>query len=143
MDEEDHKIIEALREDSGAPIRKISKRVHMGESAVRKRVRRLEREGVIERYTVVVNPSKLGYNAMAVIGLDMAPEKDREVIEKLTKMGEVRWLATVAGEHTITGVVWAHDNHELGDIIIRKIGGIVGVTKVNTEVILERIKDVC
>ncbi len=141
MDGQDHKIIEALREDSRAPIRKISKRMRVSESAVRKRVKRLEREGVIERYTVVVDPSKLGYNAMAVIGLDVAPEKHHEVVGKLTKIEEVRRLATVAGEHTITGEVWAHDNKELADIVLRKIGGIVGVTKVRTSVILERIKD--
>ena len=141
MDGRDHKIIEALQEDAGAPFRKISKRMHISESAVRKRVRRLKREGVIERYTVVVDPSKLGYNAMAVVGLDVVPEKHREVIGKLAKLGEVRKLATVAGEHTITGEVWAHDNHELTDIVLRKIGGIEGVTKVHTEVILERIKD--
>ncbi|GAI51352.1 unnamed protein product, partial [marine sediment metagenome] len=69
------------------------------------------------------NPSKLGYNAMAVVGLDVVPEKRQEVIGKLTKMGEIRMLATVAGEHTITGVVWAHDNKELADIVLRKIGG--------------------
>ena len=55
MDEKDYNIIAALREDARVPIRKISKRVRMSESAVRKRMRRLERAGVIERYTVVVN----------------------------------------------------------------------------------------
>lgn len=88
MDGMDHKIIEALRKDSGAPIRKISKLVHISESGVRKRVRRLEHEGVIERYTVVVDPSKLGYNAVAVVGLDVAPEKHHVVIGKLAKLGE-------------------------------------------------------
>ena len=141
MDGMDHKIIEALREGARTPFREISKRVHMGESAVRKRVKQLECEGVIERYTIVVNPSKLGYNAMAVVGLDMVPEKHREVIGKLAKLGEVRKLATVAGEHTMTGEVWAHDNKELADIVLRKIGGIGGVEKIHTSVILERIKD--
>ncbi|MBA7505072.1 Leucine-responsive regulatory protein [subsurface metagenome] len=142
MDGRDRKIIEALQEDAGAPIRKISKRMRMSESAVRKRVRRLEREGVIERYTVVVDPSKLGYNAMAVVGLDAAPEKHRDVIGELKKLDEVRKLATSTGEHMITGVVRAHDNKELADIVLRKIGGIEGVKKVHTEVILERVKDV-
>ncbi|MBA7676039.1 DNA-binding transcriptional activator DecR [subsurface metagenome] len=143
MDGMDYKIIAALREDAGAPLRKISKRVHMSESAVRKRVKQLERKGVIERYTVVVDPEKLGYNAMAVIDLDTAPEKRQEVIGKLTKIEEVRKLATSTGEHMITGEVWAHDNHELADIVIRKIGGIEGVKKVNREVTLEQVKDMC
>ncbi|MBA7501442.1 Leucine-responsive regulatory protein [subsurface metagenome] len=140
MDEKDYKIIAALQKGARTPLRKISKQVHMSESAVRKRVKRLEREGVIEHYTIVADPSKLGYNAMAVVGLDVMPEKHQEVIEKLMKLEEVKKLATVAGEHMITGEVWAHDNKELADIVIRKIGGIVGV-KVRTSVILERIKD--
>ncbi len=140
MDGMDHKIIAALREGARTSFRKISKRVHITESAIRKRVKRMEHTGVIERYTVVVNPSKLGYNAMAVVGLDVAPEKHREVIGELRKLEDVKRLATVAGEHTMTGEVWARDNKELADIVLRKIGGIAGVTKVRTSVILERIK---
>lgn len=140
MDEKDRKIIAALRENAKMPIRKISKRVHITESAIRKRVKRLEREGVIEGYTVVANPSKLGYSTMAVVGLDVEPEKCRMVIKELTSLEDVKRLAILAGEHTIMGEVLARDNKELTDIVLRKIGGIEGVTKVHTSVILERIK---
>lgn len=143
MDGNDYKIIEALQESARTPFRKISKRVHMSESAVRKRVKRLEREGVIERYTAVVNPLKLGYNAIAIISLDTAPEKHHEILEKLKKLEDVKQLVTSAGEHMITGTVWAHDNKELIDIVLRKIGGIEGVKKTHTAIMLERIKDVC
>ena len=142
MDGKDHKIIAALQEGARTPLRKISKRVHMSESAVRKRVKRLEHAGVIEGYTAVVNPSKLGYNTMAIVGLDVAPEKHREVIEELTKLKEVRKLVTSTSEYAITSTVWAHDNSEL-DIILQKIGRIEGVKKTNTAIILERIKDMC
>ena len=140
MDGKDHKIIAALQEGARTPLRKISKRVHMSESAVRKRVKRLEHIGVIEGYTAVVNPSKLGYNTMAIIGLDVAAEKNREVIEALLKLDEVRKVITSTGEYAIMGTVWARDNSELKDII-QKISRIDGVKKTNTEIILERIKD--
>ena len=140
MDEKDHKIIAALRENSRIALRKISKRVHISESAVRKRVKRLEREGVIERFTVVTNPSKLGYSTMAVVGLDVESKKCRIIIKELMRLGDVKRLAILAGEHTIMGEVLARDNKELVDIVLRKIGGIEGVTKVHTSVILERIK---
>jgi len=143
MDRKDHKIISALRQGARTPLRKISKLVHMSESAVRKRVKRLEREGVIERYTVVVNPSKLGYNALAIVSLDTAPEKHHETLENLTKLDEVKQLVTSAGEHMIIGTVYAHDNKELTDIILKKIGAIEGVTKVRASVILERVKEIC
>lgn len=142
MDGKDHKIIEALQEGARTPLRKISKRVHMSESAVRKRVKRLEHAGVIEGYTAVVNPSKLGYNTMAIVGLDVMPEKHREVIEGLMKLKEVRKLLTSTGEYGVMSMVWASDNSELNNIL-QKIGGIEGVKKTSTAIILERIKDMC
>ena len=143
MDGKDYKIIEALQEGARTPLRKISKRVHMSESAVRKRVKRLEHAGVIEGYTAVVNPSKLGYNTMAVVGLDVVPEKHREVIEGLTKLKEVRKLITSTGEYAIMGTIWARDNGELNNIILQKIARIEGVKKTHTTIILERIKYMC
>jgi len=143
IDKTDYEIIAALHKGAKTPFRKISKRVHMSESAVRKRVKRLERAGVIERYTIVANPSKLGYNTMAVIGLDVAPEKHDEIIESLTKLEEVKKLSTSTGKFMIMSTVWAHDNKELTDIILKKIGAIEGVKKTHTSIILERIKDVC
>ena len=143
MDEKDYRIVAALHKGAKTPFRKISKRVHMSESAVRKRVKRLEHLGVIERYTIVVNPSKLGYDTMAVVGLDVSPEKHEEVIEKLANLEEVKKLSTSTGKFMIMGTVWAHDNSELNDIILRKIGMIEGVKKTHTAIILERIKDVC
>ncbi len=141
MDGNDHKIIAALQEGARTPLRKISKRVHMSESAVRKRVKRLERLGVIKSYTAVVDPSKLGYNTMAIVGLDVAPEKHREITEALAKLKEVKKLVTSTGEYSIMGIVWAHDNSELNDIVLQKIGRIEGVKKTHTAVILELIKD--
>ncbi|MDH5443312.1 MAG: Lrp/AsnC family transcriptional regulator [Hadesarchaea archaeon] len=143
IDKTDYEIIAALHKGAKTPFRKISKRVHMSESAVRKRVKRLERAGVIERYTIVANPSKLGYNTMAVVGLDVAPEKHDEIIESLTKLEEVKKLSTSTGKFMIMSTVWAHDNKELTDIILKKIGAIEGVKKTHTAIILERIKDVC
>ncbi len=140
MDKKDYKIIAALRENSRMSLRKVSKRVHMSESGVRKRVKQLEREGVIKGYTVVVDPSKLGFSTTAIIGLDVEPQKCRMVIKELTRLGDVKRLAILAGEHTIMGEVLARDNKELADIVLRKIGGIEGVTKVHASVILERIK---
>ena len=143
MDGKDHKIIAALQENARMPFLEISKRLRMSESAVRKRVKRLEREGAIERYTVVVNPPKLGYNAMAIVGVDVTPERYLEIVEELRKLEEVKKLATSTGDHMIMTVVWAHDNRELTDIVLQKIGRIKGVRKVCPAVILERIKDIC
>jgi len=80
---------------------------------------------------------------MAIIGLDVVPEKHHDIIEQLKKLDEVKKLSTSTGIFMIVGTVWAHDNKELTDIILRKIGGIEGVKKTYTAIMFERIKDVC
>lgn len=140
MDEKDLEIIAALQKDARTPFLEISKRLRMSESAVRKRVKRLERDGVIERYTVRVNPSKLGYNAVAVVGLDVAPDKYLEIVRVLASFNEVKSVTTSTGDHVIMAEVWAHDNQELTDIVLQKIGKLEGVMKVCPAIVLERVK---
>ncbi|MFQ6130050.1 MAG: AsnC family transcriptional regulator [Candidatus Hadarchaeaceae archaeon] len=140
MDGKDFEIIKALQADARAPFLGIAKKLRMSESAVRKRVKRLEREGAIERYTVVVNPQKLGYNAVAIVGLDVAPDKYLAIAEALTKLEEVRGVTTSTGDHMIMAEIWAHDNRELTDIVLKRIGKLEGVTRVCPAIVLERIK---
>lgn len=140
MDGKDLEIVKALQADARAPFLGIAKKLRMSESAVRKRVKKLEREGVIERYTVVVNPSKLGYNAVALVGLDVAPDKYLAIVKELTGFDEVRSVVTSTGDHMIMAEVWARDNRELTDIVLQKIGKLGGVMKVCPAIILERVK---
>lgn len=139
-DGKDLEIIKALQVDARTPFLEIAKKLRMSESAVRKRVRKLEREGVIEKYTIVVDPSKLGYNAVALVGLDVTPDKYLTIVRELTGFEEVKSVVTSTGDHMIMAEVWAHDNRELTDIVMRKIGGLEGVTKVCPAIILERVK---
>lgn len=140
MDGKDLEIIKALQADARTPFLEIAKKLRMSESAVRKRVKRLEREGVIERYTVVVNPSKMGYNSVALVGLDVVPDKYLMIVEALTKLEDVKKVTTSTGDHMIMVEVWAHDNRELTDIVLQKIGKLEGVTRICPAIILERIK---
>jgi DNA-binding Lrp family transcriptional regulator len=52
LDEKDKKILEMLIEDSRRPYREIADIVGLSESTVRKRVVRLQEEGIIEKFTI-------------------------------------------------------------------------------------------
>lgn len=140
MDEKDLQIIELLERDARTPYLEIAKRMRMSESAVRKRIRKLEEQGIIERYTTIVNPLRMGYGAVALVGIDTTPEKYLEVIQNVAQMKEVKRMMTTTGDHMIMAEVWARDNRELTEILTQKIGKLEGVTKVCPAIILERVK---
>jgi len=62
-------------------------------------VRALEEEGVIQQYTVVTDPAKLGYNSVALVGIDVEPEHLLDVAMRMSEFSEVKFVATSAGDH--------------------------------------------
>lgn len=54
LDEKDKKILEMLIEDSRRPYHEIGTEVELSESTVRKRVIRLQEDGVIEKFTIKI-----------------------------------------------------------------------------------------
>ncbi|HDD31512.1 MAG TPA: Lrp/AsnC family transcriptional regulator [Thermococcus litoralis] len=140
LDERDKVIIEMLTKDARTPFTEIAKVLGISETAVRKRVRALEEKGIIQQYTIKVNPQKLGYNLISITGVDTKPEKLFEVANKLRKFEFVRELYLSSGDHMIMAEIWAKDGEDLADIMSNKIGKIDGVTKVCPAIILERLK---
>ncbi|NJF24504.1 HTH-type transcriptional regulator LrpA [Thermococcus sp. Bubb.Bath] len=140
LDERDKVIIDMLTKDARTPFTEIAKVLGISETAVRKRVKALEEAGVIKQYTVVIDPSRLGYNLVSLTGVDTLPEKIFEVAEKLKEFEFVRNLYLTSGDHMIMTEIWAKNGEDLSDIISNKIGKIPGVTKVCPAIILERLK---
>jgi len=140
LDERDRIIIDMLTRDARTPFTEIAKALGISETAVRKRVKALEEAGVIHQYTIVVEPSKLGYNLVSLTGVDTLPEKIFDVAAKLQEFEFVRKVYLTSGDHMIMTEVWARDGEDLSDIISNKIGKIEGVTKVCPAIILEKLK---
>jgi len=61
LDEKDRKILRILISNARTPLTKISKEVRLSHDAVNYRIKRMRDAGVIEVFTTVINPAKLGY----------------------------------------------------------------------------------
>lgn len=135
----DFELVKILMENARAPFIDIAKAFNVSETAVRKRIKKLEKKGIIKKYTVVADLKKLGYDVNALIGIDTAPESYIKVINELKGMKEVINLSSASGDHMIMIETWLKDSDELSDFISR-IESIEGVVKVCPAIILERIK---
>ncbi len=100
----------------------------------------LKEKGVIKKFTVIIEPSKVGLNTVAIVGVDVEPPKLLEVAQKLCGIPETRYVATSTGDHMIMTEIWARDGIELSKIISEKIGKIEGVSKICPAIILEKLK---
>lgn len=140
-DETDMGILEILRENARTHFMDIAKRLRISESTIRKRVKELEKKGVIKKYSAIVDPSKLGYGSVAMVGIDVRPEKFLDVAKKLTEYENVKFVATSSGDHMIMTEIWMGNSSDLREFISAKIERIDGVTRTCPAILMERLKE--
>lgn len=140
VDEIDMKILQMLEENGRKSFVDIAKKLRLSESTIRKRVLALQKRGVIKRFTIQVDPTKLGINTVAIVGVDVDPTKLLEAAQKLCEIEEVKYVATSTGDHMIMTEIWTRDGRELTRLISERIGRIEGVKKICPAIILERMK---
>src|SRR6185436_5698722 len=99
LDATDDLILQMLGEDARQPATDMADRTGLSSAAVRRRIARLERLGVIAKYTVVLDHDQLEPSVEAYVGLSFAGDTNvQAILEELVKRPEVREASTLAGE---------------------------------------------
>jgi Lrp/AsnC family transcriptional regulator for asnA, asnC and gidA len=141
IDKMDLKILKMLEEDGRRSFTDIAEKLKVSESTVRKRVMALQRKGILKKFTIKVDPAKIGIKTVAFVGIDVDPTRLLQVAQELCNFKEVKWVATSTGDHMLMTEIWTSDGRELTKLISEKIGIIEGVKKICPAIILEKLKD--
>jgi Lrp/AsnC family transcriptional regulator for asnA, asnC and gidA len=139
IDERDRKILEMISRDGRVSFRRIADELKISDVAVRKRIRRLERMGIIEGFTAKINPASLGYSIISLTGIDVAPGDIVRVARELAEKEYARSVYITAGDHSIMAEIWARDEEEFGRIL-KEIEGMGGVNRICPAIVTQRIK---
>jgi len=128
IDALDMKIIRALQKDSRKPIVQIAKEVDANEATVRRRVEKLLKGGIIERFTVILDYHKLGRVIKAFIGLRVEPAKLRSIAEHLAKHPDTQVVYRTSGDTDIVTEVILEKMEDLNTFLEEelKLDGILG-----------------
>lgn len=141
LDDIDMKLLSLLQANSKRPFAELGKMVGISSSGVHKRVRRLEKAGVIKKYVAVIDQGALGKRLKAFVGLSTAPGTCGEVISKLLARAEVLEIHEMAGEHDLFIKLVAEDTLKLNEIL-HEIDRIPGVSSTRTIVVLKTEKEI-
>ena len=133
LDERDYKLLELLRRDGRASYARLARELGVTESAVRKRIARLKRLGVIRRFTLEYQaPGEV----MAVILVKVQPPvQTPEISRRIMENTMVDRVYEVTGEYDIVVMARARSTDDLNNII-EYIRGIQGVTSTYTMIVL-------
>jgi DNA-binding Lrp family transcriptional regulator len=139
MDEIDSQIVALLRENARRSFQDIGAHVSLSAPAVKRRVDRLQETGVIRGFAAVVDPSKLGWNTLAIVSLYCEGRMSAaEVHAALAPHEEVVSAYTVAGESAAVLLLRARDTTHL-ERTLEQIREPPGVIRTQTQVVLSTV----
>ncbi|TKC89415.1 Lrp/AsnC family transcriptional regulator [Trinickia terrae] len=98
LDETDRALLSALAEDSRMAVSELARQVGLSAPSTAERLRRLETQGVIERYTVQIDPRALGYTLQAIVRVKPLPGQLHLVEEVLRRIPEFVECDKVTGD---------------------------------------------
>jgi Lrp/AsnC family transcriptional regulator for asnA, asnC and gidA len=139
VDEIDLAIIKELSENARKAFSEIADKLELSDVAVIKRVKRLESDGVIRRYALIVDPAKIGYKKISFTGINVMPEKLFEIVATLKAKDYVKYLTITSGDHELIAVIWARDGEELLRIH-QEILSIEGVLNIYPAILADIVK---
>ena len=139
MDKLDSSIIEMLSKNARMPFIQIARKLRVSESTIRKRVSNLEKKEVIKKYSLVVDTNKIGFENVALVGVDVMPEKYLDVAKKLTEFEGIKYAASTIGDHMFMLEVWAKNSDEL-KVLSDKLKSLDGVTRICPAIIKDTLK---
>ncbi|MGD7045760.1 Lrp/AsnC family transcriptional regulator [Jeotgalibacillus proteolyticus] len=140
IDEIDRKILELLTANGRLSYVDIGKELNLSRVAVRERVSQLTENGIIERFTVVINSEKVGKKVSGFFEVDCEPSSLVEVAQALADNPRVASCYQMTGPSTLHMHVLVEDFTDLEKFINNELYALDGITRVESHILLRRFK---
>ena len=140
LDDIDKKIIRVLEDDARTSLRKISELVDVSLGTVSNRVKRMEKNGIIRGYSVILDPDKIGWELNVVIGLRIQKGRLIEIQERIAKDSRVHGVYDVTGDFDSMVIARAKNRKDLDDLS-KNVLSIDGVERSITHLVLNTVKE--
>ena len=142
LDELDQKIVQLLIKNARLSYSDIGKEVGISRVAVKARIQALEKKGVIEEYTTIINPQKINGAVSCYFEIETKPDSFKEVTDILNKSSIVTQIYRVTGRDKLHVHAVASSNEEMERFLHDVIDTLPGVLSCSCNTILSRVKDI-
>jgi len=140
-------ILNLLRADARISAEDIAVMTKKTPEQVRTIIQKFEKDGVILKYSAIVNPEKIsgeGASVRAEIEIQVAPEREHgfdALAERIYRFPQVRALYLMSGGYDLKVVIEGESLQDVAFFVARKLSTIEGVRSTKTHFILKTYKE--
>ncbi|HEY6578229.1 MAG TPA: Lrp/AsnC family transcriptional regulator [Rhizomicrobium sp.] len=135
MRDTDSRLIALLKANAREPVASLARKLALARSTVQERIARLERDGIIKGYTLLLSEEAEARRLRAVVMMAADPRQADRIGAELKRMPEVRALSAVSGAHDMMAIVEA-DSAARMDAALDRIGKAAGVSRTVSSIVL-------
>ncbi|TDU07674.1 chromate efflux transcriptional regulator ChrS [Bacillus subtilis] len=140
LDETDKQILTILHEEGRISYTDLGKRVDLSRVAVQARINQLIEAGVIEKFTAVINPAKIGIHVSVFFNVEVEPQFLEEVALKLEEEPAVTSLYHMTGPSKLhMHGIFANDQ-EMEEFLTKRLYPLRSVVSVDCQMLIKRYK---
>lgn len=139
LDKTDRAIISYLQYDGRMPYTKIASELGITEGGVRRRVKKLTDEGILQ-IVGIVEPHDIGLDEASMIGITVEGRPIDDVADEIAQFPEVTYLFQAAGEFDLFVEVYCQNREHFVNFLNRKLQQIPGVRSTQSFLILKMYK---
>ena len=140
LDQLDRELIKELQNEGRKSYRDIGRMMGVSEGTIRKRVKRLQEQGVM-KIRAVLDPRKFGYSVESIIAFQVRMSDWYDVVDLLVKKPNIRYLAYVTGRYDMIASVITRTTEELGQFMKDHIYSSTSILRAETFINLEVVKN--
>ncbi|KQP45107.1 Lrp/AsnC family transcriptional regulator [Pseudorhodoferax sp. Leaf274] len=143
FDKTDLAILRILLQDARRTLQEIGAEVGLSPTSCWSRIKRLQDEGVIQRYTVAVNPASLGYHDTVIVQLTLESHTEDTLYafgQVLATIPEILEAYLVSGDYDYYIRIAVRDTRDYERLLREKLYKIPGIRHSKSHFVLRVLK---
>lgn len=144
FDKIDMAILRVLLLDSRKTLQDISAEVGLSPTSCWTRIKKLEAQGVIKRYTVDIDPAKLGYQDSVIVQVTLESHTDETLYDfgrTLATIPEIQEAYLVSGDYDYYIRIAVRDTRDYERLLREKLYKIPGIRHSKSHFVLRVLKE--
>ena len=141
LDDKDMDILSILKKNAKNTTQQISRELNIPITTVHNRIKKLESQGIIEKYTVVLNQKKLGKKISARLALRVTKLADQyKICNEVLNIDCVDKVYQITGDYDIIASVRVRDIEELHSLIMTQLRTMPEIQNTSTTIVLKEFR---
>ena len=144
LDKFDVGILKVLQGDARASLQDISKRVGLSPTPCWNRIRKMEADGVIQGYTVRIDPAAIGFTETVIVQVTLESHTDETLYEfgkTLEQIPEVLEAYLVSGDYDYYIRIAVKDTRDYERLLRERLYRIPGIRHSKSSFVLRTLKE--